>query len=72
MSFPERLSTLQKERGLEKQDIYKALGLSQTTYWRYELGKREPTISVLAALADFFNVSVDYLIGRSNNPARLP
>lgn len=72
MSFPERLLSLQKERGLEKQDIYKALGLSQTTYWRYELGKREPTISVLARLADFFNVSVDYLIGRSNNPARLP
>jgi len=72
VSFPERLVSLQKERGLEKQDIYRALGLSQTTYWRYELGKREPTISVLAALADFFDVSLDYLVGRSNTPTRLP
>lgn len=72
MSFSERLVTLQKKRKLAKIDISRAVGLSRSAYYTYETGEREPTISTLTALADFFNVSTDYLLGRSNNPARVP
>lgn len=68
MSFPERLVALQKKSRLEKKDVFKAIGLSRTTYYYYETGEREPSISVLTALADFFNVSTDYLLGRTDNP----
>lgn len=40
------------------------LGLPRETYRNYEVGNREPTLSMLIKLADFFSVSVDYLIGR--------
>ena len=38
------------------------------TYQRYEYGEREPNASTLLALADYFDVSVDYLLGRTDNP----
>lgn len=72
MSFSERLAILQKERRLAKKDVYQGVGLTKTAYYFYETGKREPSASSLTKLADFFNVSIDYLVGRSNNPARLP
>jgi transcriptional regulator with XRE-family HTH domain len=68
MNFAERLTHLQKERKLNKKEIFEAVGLSRTAYYRYETGGREPSISILTALADFFNVSTDYLIGRTDNP----
>ena len=72
MGFSERLSELQAERGLERRDVYSATGISQPSYHRYVTGERTPTMPVLVSLANFFNVSIDYLVGRSNNPARLP
>ena len=45
------------------------LNMSQNTISRYERGEREPGISELIAIADYFHVSVDYLIGRTENPA---
>lgn len=72
MSFAERLSELQAQRRLGRRDVFKPTGISQTAYHRYVSGEREPTTSALLALADFFNVSTDYLLGRSNTPARLP
>lgn len=71
MNFAERLTHLQKERKLNKKEIFETIGLSRTAYYRYETGEREPSISILTALADFFNVSTDYLLGRTDNPARL-
>ena len=68
MSFPERLNALQKERSIYKKDVCKAVGLSKTSYYRYETGEREPTSSILTALANYFNVSIDYLVGRTDNP----
>lgn len=72
MSFPERLMALQKERRVDKKEVYKAAGLSRAAYYFYETGAREPTLSKLTALADYFDVSTDYLAGRSNTPTRLP
>lgn len=68
MNFPERLTTLQKNCGIPKKDIYSACNISRIAYYRYENGDRSPTCEVLIALADFFGVSIDYLVGRTDNP----
>ena len=68
MSFDERLRELRKERGLTQKDVYAAVGMSAIGYQRYEYGDREPAFSKLIALADYFNVSLDYLVGRSDDP----
>lgn len=44
------------------------LNMNQNTVSRYETGEREPGIDELIRIADYFNVSVDYLIGRTDNP----
>ena len=68
--LPERLTHLQKEKHTLKKDIADAIGVSVMGYYRYERGDRQPTADVLIKLADFFNVSLDYLVGRSDNPER--
>ncbi len=55
---------LRKERGLSITELAEMIGVSYQSLQRYEVGNREPSIQVLTKLADFFNVSVDYLIGR--------
>lgn len=72
MEFSERLLELRKARGLTQQQVWEGVKLSPMGYRRYEWGMREPAYQKLLALADFFNVSIDYLVGRSDNPARLP
>ena len=67
MKLPERMKELRKERKLRQEDIAAALDLSLSAYSRYELGKREPPASVLENIADYYNVSVDYLLGRRNS-----
>lgn len=67
-SLSERLIQLKNERKLLQKDIAKDNGLALRTYQYYESGEREPSSSVLIALADYFNVSLDYLTGRSDNP----
>ena len=68
MSFPERLQALQKERKVTKKNVFQSIGMSKAGYYLYEQGEREPTLSKLVALSNFFNVSIDYLVGRTNNP----
>jgi transcriptional regulator with XRE-family HTH domain len=67
-SLGERLEKLQKERGLKKKFIFEKVGIANVTYWHYEKGITQPTLENLIKLADFFNVSVDFLIGRTDNP----
>ena len=70
MIFSERLLELRKSRNLTQKDVYSAVGLSALGYQRYEYGQREPAFQKLIALADFFDVSIDYLVGRSDDPKR--
>lgn len=70
MTFPERLLQLKQERKLLQKDIAASIGLSLRGYQYYEKGQKEPTLSVLIRLADFFDVSLDYLVGRSDDPER--
>lgn len=65
LKLPERLLALRKERNQSQKSIVAEMGMALNTYVRYERGEREPTASVLVQMADFYNVSLDYLVGRS-------
>ena len=67
-TLSERLIQLKTERKLLQKDIAKGSSLALRTYQYYERAEREPSASALIALADYFNVSLDYLTGRSDNP----
>lgn len=68
MSFSERLKELRISRHLTQKQVYEAVNMSAIGYQRYEYGDREPAYQNLIALADFFDVSLDYLVGRTDNP----
>lgn len=68
MYFSERLKNLRKTRMIPQKDIAEYLGISVSAYQYYEAGKNEPSIARLIMLADLFNVSIDYLVGRAENP----
>lgn len=59
----ERLKELREEQGLTQRQLAERLGLNSVTYLHYEKAQREPPLSVLADMAAFFEVSVDYLLG---------
>ena len=63
-----RLKELRKKKGISQLRLATDLNTTQNTISRYETGEREPGIDELIMLADYFNVSVDYLIGRTENP----
>ena len=61
-----RLKELRESKGLTQKEVAEIIGYSEISYARYEKGEREPDISTLCKLAEYFNVTVDYLIGRGN------
>lgn len=61
-----RIKQLRKESKLTMKELGSRFGLSESTISGYENGNREPNIGTLIKLADFFEVTVDYLIGRAN------
>ena len=62
----QKLRELREEKGLLQKDIANFLNISTSAYGYYEQGKRNPDIEILGKLADFFNVSTDYLLGKTN------
>lgn len=60
-----RLKELRTSKGLLQKDMAAHLGIDRTTYVKYESEASEPSNDVLCMLADFFDVSVDYLLGRT-------
>lgn len=70
MVFSMRLKELRKSRKLNQVDLGKIAGITSKQIQRYESGESEPTLSVLVRLSDYFDVSLDYLVGRSDDPAR--
>lgn len=64
--FAERLKKLRSEKGVMQKDVADYLGISSSAYGFYEQSKRQPDNETLQKLADYFNVSVDYLLGRSD------
>ena len=71
MEIAERLLELRKSRNLTQRQVYTGIDMSPLGYQRYEYGERKPGYDQLIRLADFYNVSIDYLVGRSDNPTRL-
>ena len=63
-----RLKEIRKARGISQIKLAMDLNMAQNTISRYETGVREPSIAELVKIADYFHVSVDYLLGRTNNP----
>lgn len=70
MDLPEALKRIRKERGMPQTKVAAAGRISITQYQNYEYGKCVPTAPVLIRIADFYDVSIDYLVGRSDDPAR--
>ena len=60
-----RLRELRLERNMSQQRLAMELSMTQNTISRYENGEREPPIKELIRIADYFNVSLDYLLERS-------
>ena len=60
------MKELRTERNLSQKETAADLGIGITTYCRYELGMREPNASLLDQMADYYDVSVDYLLGRTD------
>lgn len=63
-----RLKEIRKKRGITQLKLAMDLNISQNTISRYETGEREADYATLTRLADYFNVSTDYLLERTNNP----
>ena len=66
--FNDRLVLLRKRKGLSQYKLAEILNLTRGQVANYEQGKRQPDYETLKMFADFFNVSTDYLIGRSDDP----
>jgi len=64
--FSDRLRGLQKTRDVTQVQLAEAIGITDRACRRYEAGENEPTLSVIQGIADFFDVSVDFLMGRDN------
>nr|WP_083936641.1 helix-turn-helix transcriptional regulator [Streptococcus sp. HPH0090] len=62
--FSERLKRLRKNKGLKQQELAEIFGIKRNTYSDWENGKTEPSFDNLVKLADFFEVSLDWLFGR--------
>ncbi|MBQ3434951.1 MAG: helix-turn-helix transcriptional regulator [Selenomonadaceae bacterium] len=68
MELTDSLKRFRKEFNLTQKAVADSAGMDKSSYQRYELGLREPAYRQLRNIADSFDVSIDYLVGRSNNP----
>ena len=64
MTFSEHLLQLRKEKGLKQTELARSIDISWRAYQTYERGEREPQMSTLVALADFYDISLDELVCR--------
>ena len=67
-----RLRDLREDRDLKQTDVAALLGIRQTVYSRYERGYQNLPLEPLLALADYYGVSTDYILGRTDNPKTNP
>ena len=67
----QRLRDLREDKDLKQVEVAAVLGIQQTVYSRYERGYQTIPVEHLLALADFYGVSTDYILGRTNDPRRV-
>ena len=65
-----RLRDLREDHDLSQKKLAEKIGMSQTGYSKYEVGTNDIPTQILIKLARFYNVSVDYLLGETDNPNR--
>ena len=68
--FSQRMKELRRERQLKQQQMADQFSVKLRTYQGYEYGESYPEVAKLITIADFFDVSLDYLVGRSDDRAR--
>ena len=67
IKYGDRLRSLREGYGLSQKELADRMKINRSTYARYETSSTQPDYDILNALADFYNVSVDYILGRTNN-----
>jgi len=67
-AFSMRLRELRAVKKVTQKHVAESIGISVRAYQHYELDEKEPTLGNINKLADFFEVTTDYLLGRSDNP----
>ena len=65
-----RMRDLREDRDLNQTDVAKMLGMSQTGYSKYETGENDIPTAILIKLARYYNTSIDYLLGETNQKKR--
>ena len=70
MQLPDGLKRFRKAYKLTQKQAAEIAGVAERVFQSYEYGKVVPSALILIALADYFDVSLDYLVGRSDDPAR--
>lgn len=65
-----RIRDMREDRDLNQTQVARMLGMSQTGYSKYETGENDIPTAVLIKLSRFYNTSIDYLLGETNNPQR--
>lgn len=66
-----RIRNLREDRDLKQKELAEYLNCSQQVYSNYELGQRDIPTEILISLSAYYGVSVDYLLGLTDNPSRL-
>ena len=66
--FPKRLQEARKRKKLRQTDVAEHFAIAYRTYQNYEGGQRRPDFEMLVALADYLEVTTDYLLGRTDEP----
>lgn len=64
--FAEKIRGIREDSDMSQTEVAKFLGISQRAYSHYEKADREISLDSLVQIADYFNVSIDYLLGRTN------
>lgn len=67
VKYGDRLRSLRENLGLSQKELADRLNINRSTYARYETSSTQPDYDILDALANFYDVSVDYLLGRTNS-----
>ena len=66
--FPKHLKSIRLSKNLTQKQLAINIGITEHGFQNYERGVRKPTYDILIAMADYFDVSIDYLVGRTDKP----
>lgn len=68
LKYGDRIALLREKRGLTQEELSNKIGISRAALSHYETNRREPDYETINKIANFFNVTIDYLLGRTDQP----